>query len=255
MSVKPMKMDNLEGNIVALNQAKVFQHSVPFTKDGAVHARSIEKQWKRVTLFEVGEPFPCALYRQIIVSKQERNLEPLEVAIDDISIRNEAMRAELNRDKRDGADTQNLMRIIQGGVMPQVNGGVLEVARVFLANENEQSTEIVFSPVQKALQSRINEFLELAKQLLEKAFKILLQDNKPSMSRTSVGDANDEDAAARIMAMKKKQQEHENNVIWMREMTKGYDTLVKSMVVFLADSTGFVPLELRGPSTMITIKE
>jgi hypothetical protein len=62
-------------------------------------------------------------------------LNPLENSIDDINIRLEAMLAELKREKKDGADTNNLMRIVQGSVMPQVNGGAVQVAQVLLGGE------------------------------------------------------------------------------------------------------------------------
>jgi hypothetical protein len=123
MSVKPLKILNHRGpELFSQNQAKVFQHSAPFTKlgQGAAQAKGLENQWKRITLFEVQEPFPFLSYRQTVVRKVVSDLQPIEVAIDDISMRVEAMQAVLQRDKRDGADTNNLMRIIQGSVLPQV---------------------------------------------------------------------------------------------------------------------------------------
>ena len=85
MSVKPLRhapaARDSSSLLAALNQARVFQHSAPFTREGSVHARSIDKQWKRVTLFEVREPFPYVVYRQPIISKTVSDLSPAEVTL------------------------------------------------------------------------------------------------------------------------------------------------------------------------------
>lgn len=132
-SVKAVKKMSSKVGIAAANQFMSFQYSVPFTLEGGVHAKSIDKQWKRTTILEVEESFPYMTCRQLVTSRSMRELNPVENAIDDILMRIDAMNYELGRDKKDGADTNNLMRIVQGSVMPQVNGGALEVARVFLS--------------------------------------------------------------------------------------------------------------------------
>lgn len=249
MSVKPLPMvsgsEQASDQVAALNQAQVFQHAVPFTRDGGTHARSIAQQWKRVTLFEVANPFPTLVYRQKIIRKTVLTLEPIEVALDDVKIRNESMRVELNRDKRDGADTQNLMRIIQGSVMPQVNGGVLEVAKVFLPEEDHEDDyggpSKLNTQTKQDLQMSIMSFLQLSRQLLEKASKILIIDAKITLTTADLN--GDDDAASRIIALRKKQQEHENNVIWVREMEKGYDGLLRAMSMYLSEVPGFATLE------------
>ena len=135
-SVKPSKhLPIAKSDVAAPNQTKFFIYSVPFTQEGGVHAKSIDQQWKRTTTLEVEEPFPCCLPRQRVVRQTIKILTPIENAIDDISMRIETMLSELNRQKKDGADTNNLMRIVQGSVMPQVNGGTAQVAQVLLGGE------------------------------------------------------------------------------------------------------------------------
>lgn len=243
MSVKPAKLD--EGDaLAALNQARVFQHSVPFTKSGGVHAKNIDEQWKRITLFEVQLPFPSAVYRQRIVKKTVRDLSPIEVAIDDIELRNEAMTKELIRDKRDGADSNNLMRIIQGSVMPQVNGGITEVAKVFLPLVGQQETPEnaanVDPRLRPILKDRLVIFLDTSKQLLSKASKALFEDVKKLSVKI---DAMDDDVNAKVQALKKRHQEHESNVIWMKEMERGYGLLMQTMSFYLGDLPSFQALD------------
>ena len=243
MSVKPVKLES-DDALAALNQARIFQHSVPFTKSGGVHAKNIDEQWKRITLFEVHQPFPSAVYRQRIQKKTVRDLSPVEVAIDDIEIRNEAMMKELLRDKRDGADTNNLMRIIQGSVMPQVNGGITEVAKVFLplvGQEEIADRAVIIDPrFRVTLKDRLVVFLDISKQLLSKAGKALFEDVKKLNVKI---DAMDDDVSAKVQALKKRHQEHESNVIWMKEMERGYALLMQTMSFYLGDLLSFQALD------------
>ena len=70
MSVKPVMLEGADP-LSALNQAKIFQHSVPFTESGGVHAKNIDEQWKRITLFEVKQPFPSVVYRLVRIGPLE----------------------------------------------------------------------------------------------------------------------------------------------------------------------------------------
>lgn len=115
----------------SLNQVNQFKYSVPFTLTGKSQAKTIDQQWKRSTILIVKEPFPYIMTRQLVFSRHIQTYCPIEVAINDIEEKIEDMEAEL--EKQNHADTNNLMRIIQGCVLPQVNAGVGEVARVFLS--------------------------------------------------------------------------------------------------------------------------
>lgn len=111
-SVKPL--------LTSANQSKQFQLYVPFTTDGRTHAKTIDKQWKREIIFTVRDFFPSATIRQVIISKELRTLSPIEVSIDDIYERTKAMRSELSSPK-DASNVNNLMRVIQGSILPQVD--------------------------------------------------------------------------------------------------------------------------------------
>jgi hypothetical protein len=82
--------------------------------------------------FFVQDPFPCVNIRQPVTNKETRDLSPIEVAIDDILSRNQAMREELALVGIKPSQHNNLMMLVQGTVRPQVNAGAAEVARVFL---------------------------------------------------------------------------------------------------------------------------
>lgn len=117
-----------------LNQVTSFQYSVPFTQDtGKSHAKKIDDQWMRTTTLYVREPFPYILTRQLVVRRDVKVLSPIEVATQDIQDRVDSMEAEIDSGVKTTNDTNNLMRLVQGTVRPQVNAGAGEVARVFLS--------------------------------------------------------------------------------------------------------------------------
>jgi hypothetical protein len=102
-------------------QVSQFHYSVPFTLDGKAHAKQIEDQWTRTTILEVKEPFPYMLTRQLVIRRTTRDCSPIEVSMNDIDDRIETMEMELGKDTRSQADINNLMRLVQGTVMPQVH--------------------------------------------------------------------------------------------------------------------------------------
>ena len=114
----------------ALNHVKEFQYSAPFTKESSLrtHAKSMDAQWKRNTRLIVDEPFPYIQSRQPVITKVSKELCPIEVAIEDIEERIEAMKFELSDSS--SLVLNNLMRLAQGSVLPQVNQGAGEVAKV-----------------------------------------------------------------------------------------------------------------------------
>lgn len=115
-------------SIYSKNCLRKFQFSVPFTKDGKgkAHAKTIDLQWKRTIYIEVPHPFPYLMFRQAVSHRTSRDLSPIEVAIDDIQERNEAMRLQLQlKSSKDQMFINNLMRLVQGTVAPQVGSSAL----------------------------------------------------------------------------------------------------------------------------------
>eukprot|EP01038_Epipyxis_sp_PR26KG_P007484 gene7484-10199_t len=200
--------------IESLNQVSSFQYSIPFTKDGLKpHAKKIDEQWMRVTTLHVSEPFPFILTRQEVIKREVTIYSPIEVATNDIEDRIEAMDKELEKDTRP-SDCNNLMRIIQGTVLPQVNAGAAEVAKVFLdpnrkisnlvnqlSGEHEDKSGIMmdsqsskanyesllaeekkFNDLIYQLKLTLIDFLHISKLLLIKSRKVLLSDVSSSES-------------------------------------------------------------------------
>jgi hypothetical protein len=103
------------------NCLRKFQFSVPFTKGGKAHSKTIDLQWKRTIYIEVPHAFPYLMFRQGVSHRTSRDLSPIEVAIDDIQERNLAMRLQLQqKSSKEQTFVNNLMRLVQGTVAPQV---------------------------------------------------------------------------------------------------------------------------------------
>ena len=116
-------------DVESKNCLRRFQYSLPFTQGGKAHAKTIDQQWKRTIYVEVAHSFPFMKFRQIVSRRSSRILSPIEVAIDDIQDRNIAMRQQLQlRSSRDQIFINNLMRIVQGTVAPQV---IISVTFIF----------------------------------------------------------------------------------------------------------------------------
>lgn len=130
-------------NISYRNEYSRFQFSVPYTKEGRAHAKTMDLQWKRTTTLTVRYPFPYILSRQIVIKREVRDLSPIEVALDDIQERIVSMIDELRKPpSKVQSDVNNLMRLVQGTVAPQVNAGAAEVAKVFLPKIKIPATDL-----------------------------------------------------------------------------------------------------------------
>lgn len=131
--------------------------------------------------------------------------------------------------------------------MFQVNGGITEVAKVFLPLVGQQELDgsagaTKWDPkLRVMLKNRLVFFLDISKQLLHKASKALFEGVKKLNLKV---DAMDDDVNAKVQALKKRHQEHESNVIWMKEMEKGYAFLMQTMSFYLGDLPSFQALDM-----------
>lgn len=116
----------------ALNQVNTFQFSAPFTLGGKSHSKTINEQWLRITTVHVDHFFPYVMTRQEVTRREVRIYSPIQVAILDIEERIDAMEGELEKPANVPSDCNDLMRIIQGTVLPQVRWCLLYACRQIL---------------------------------------------------------------------------------------------------------------------------
>lgn len=122
------------------HKVNTFQYEIPFTLTGKSHSQRIDEQYKRKIALRVEYPFPCTFVRQEVVFKDIQVLNPIEVAIDDIRERVNQMKGFVSmRSIRDPTILREMMRVLQGSIMPQVHAGVAEVAKTFLSKVRPKS--------------------------------------------------------------------------------------------------------------------
>uniref|UniRef100_A0AAR2J6L6 Dedicator of cytokinesis 10 n=1 Tax=Pygocentrus nattereri TaxID=42514 RepID=A0AAR2J6L6_PYGNA len=109
-----------------------FVFETPFTLSGKKHG-DVEEQCKRRTILTTSSSFPYLKKRIQVVKQQSTEMNPIEVAIDEMSRKV----SELNQLCRmDEVDMIRLQLKLQGSVSVKVNAGPMAYARAFLEEKN-----------------------------------------------------------------------------------------------------------------------
>ncbi|XP_048121267.1 dedicator of cytokinesis protein 10 isoform X9 [Alosa alosa] len=109
-----------------------FVFETPFTLSGKKHG-DVEEQCKRRTILTTSSSFPYLKKRIQVVEQQSTEMNPIEVAIDEMSRKV----SELNQ--LCGMDEVDMIRLqlkLQGSVSVKVNAGPMAYARAFLEEKN-----------------------------------------------------------------------------------------------------------------------
>jgi hypothetical protein len=105
-----------------------FVMEQPFTKGGKAQGE-IEDQYIRRTIFSTECSFPYVKKRVPVMSKETKELSPIESAAMLIEKKIRALKTELDSAT---PNTKILQRELQGSLLTQVNAGPLAVAQIFL---------------------------------------------------------------------------------------------------------------------------
>uniref|UniRef100_A0A336LXY2 CSON007578 protein n=2 Tax=Culicoides sonorensis TaxID=179676 RepID=A0A336LXY2_CULSO len=115
-----------------------FMYETPFTKNGAARG-NIEDQYKRRTILTTEYSFPYVLKRIPVKDRQFIELEPIEVAIDEM----QSKVCELEEVVVSPIDIKKLQLRLQGAIAVQVNSGPLSYASAFLDANNSEVYPLV----------------------------------------------------------------------------------------------------------------
>uniref|UniRef100_A0A3P8YJA4 Dedicator of cytokinesis 10 n=1 Tax=Esox lucius TaxID=8010 RepID=A0A3P8YJA4_ESOLU len=111
---------------------KRFVFETPFTLSGKKHG-DVEEQCKRRTMLTTSSSFPYLKKRIQVVEQQSTEMNPIEVAIDEMSHKV----SELNQlCAMEEVDMIRLQLKLQGSVSVKVNAGPMAYARAFLEEKN-----------------------------------------------------------------------------------------------------------------------
>ncbi|KAL6458828.1 hypothetical protein MHYP_G00323000 [Metynnis hypsauchen] len=118
------RMTNFEKNF----NLRRFMYTTPFTKSGRPRGE-LNEQYKRKTILTTKHAFPYVKTRINVIQKDQIDLTPIEVAIEDMQKKTRELAIATHKEK---PDPKMLQMVLQGSVTATVNQGPLEVAQVFL---------------------------------------------------------------------------------------------------------------------------
>ncbi|XP_063809332.1 dedicator of cytokinesis protein 9 isoform X4 [Pseudophryne corroboree] len=136
-----------------------FVFEMPFTLSGKRQG-DVEEQWKRRTILTAIHCFPYVKKRIPVMYQHHTDLNPIEVAIDEMSRKVSELRQLCSSTE---VDMIKLQLTLQGSVSVQVNAGPLAYARVFL---DDTSTKKYADNKIKQLKEFYRQFVEACGQAL-----------------------------------------------------------------------------------------
>ncbi|XP_063160879.1 dedicator of cytokinesis protein 9 isoform X2 [Candoia aspera] len=146
-----------------------FMFEMPFTQLGKRRG-GVEEQCKRRIILTVTNCFPYVKKRIPIMYQQYKDLNPIEVAIDEMNKKNAELRQLCSSTE---VDMIKLQLKLQGSVSVQVNAGPLAYARAFL---DDTSTKRYPDNKVKSLKEIFRQFVETCGQGLEVNERLIKED-------------------------------------------------------------------------------
>jgi len=112
----------------------------------------------------VKDPFPCCKTAQLVESKEEIILNPLESAIEDVNLRTEKINSLLAHRP---VSRKTLTGLLQGCVAPQVHGGAVQVCHAFLKLNEDRNSKQYGLKMLANLKEALRRFLRACQQGLD----------------------------------------------------------------------------------------
>ncbi|XP_061116717.1 dedicator of cytokinesis protein 8 [Conger conger] len=148
-----------------------FMYTTPFTKSGRPRGE-LSEQYKRKTILTTMHAFPYIKTRINVIQKEEFDLTPIEVAIEDMQKKTRELAVATHREQ---PDAKMLQMLLQGSVGATVNQGPLEVAQVFL---NEIPADPRLFRHHNKLRLCFKEFITRCGEAVEKNKHLIAADQK-----------------------------------------------------------------------------
>uniref|UniRef100_A0A3Q1EPX0 Dedicator of cytokinesis 8 n=1 Tax=Acanthochromis polyacanthus TaxID=80966 RepID=A0A3Q1EPX0_9TELE len=161
------RLTNFEKNF----NLRRFMYTTPFTKSGRPRGELYE-QYKRKTILTTMHAFPYVKTRINVIQKEEFDLTPIEVAIEDMQKKTRELAVATHREQ---PDAKMLQMLLQGSVGATVNQGPLEVAQVFL---NEIPADPKLFRHHNKLRLCFKEFIMRCGEAVEKNKHLITSDQK-----------------------------------------------------------------------------
>uniref|UniRef100_A0A6Q2Z2E9 Dedicator of cytokinesis 8 n=1 Tax=Esox lucius TaxID=8010 RepID=A0A6Q2Z2E9_ESOLU len=161
------RLTNFEKNF----NLRRFMYTTPFTKAGRPRGE-LNEQYKRKTILTTMHAFPYVKTRINVIQKEEFDLTPIEVAIEDMQKKTRELALATHKEQ---PDAKMLQMLLQGSVGATVNQGPLEVAQVFL---NEIPADPKLFRHHNKLRLCFKEFIMRCGEAVEKNKHLITPDQK-----------------------------------------------------------------------------
>lgn len=123
-------------DIESYTKVDTFYYLIPFTINSKKsQAKNVDEQYAKLVIVTTPNPYPYYYSLQPIKESKQYILTPIKLSLREIQMSIDSYESELESSR---SDFPQLMVIIQGTILPQVNGGVLEVVKKFLVPESLQ---------------------------------------------------------------------------------------------------------------------
>ena len=136
-----------------------FAFETPFSKGGKIGQTTTAEQWMRRTILTAENSFPYVLKRNLVRSRAEVVLSPIEIAVEMMQARIEKLQLEVSRNP---PDSKTLQQVLQGSVLTTVNRGTIEYLEIFLVHASDFPAHHVL-----ALQEKFRGFFKVALEALD----------------------------------------------------------------------------------------
>lgn len=149
------------------NNISEFMYETPFTLDGSKARGAPDEQCKRRTILTTIYCFPYVKKRIPVTSRRTKDLNPIEVAIDEMQTRVAELDEVVHRKI---PDLKKLQLKLQGSIGVQVNAGPLAYANAFL---DESKSHLYPEEEVNELREKFRQFLNICQQALDLNGKLI----------------------------------------------------------------------------------
>ncbi|EKE42436.1 dedicator of cytokinesis protein [Entamoeba nuttalli P19] len=152
------------------DKTNTFISEIPIIKTKDKKNITIKDIWKKKLIITTEDSLPSELIRQKIIHIEEYLCTPIECCIDDVMNKKKQLISQINISTKRNNPTTTLLSLLQGSLIPQVNGGIIEYFEMIKStNFNKEHREQLLKEISSFL-DLCNEGLHLHETMLNKKY-------------------------------------------------------------------------------------
>ncbi|EDR28532.1 hypothetical protein EDI_343990 [Entamoeba dispar SAW760] len=152
------------------DQTNKFISEIPIIKTKDNKNITIKDIWKKKLYITTEHPLPSELIRQKVLHIEEYLCTPIECCIDDVIKKKKQLTSQFIISNQRNTPTMTLLSLLQGSLIPQVNGGIIEYFEMIKSTDiNKEYREQLLNEITSFL-DLCNECLNLYETILNKKY-------------------------------------------------------------------------------------